>query len=141
MIALMTSETVIFKIMRGSIFSSFLKNQKQYNTKLCRNQVGGGQILCLAAFFKNNSYFLLTRRVECDKISDVIVDVGGIGVLRPSAENALENLPWSAEGARRRVAESLRPKDRAEKQFFSIFLFLLWEYFLGLPLRAVIFYF
>ena len=69
---------------------------------------------------------LLTGYVECGRICDVIVDVGGIGVLKPSAENALENLPWSAEGARRRVAESLRPKDRAEKPF-RYFSVLLWE--------------
>ena len=57
------------------------------------------------------------------------------------AEDALENLPWSAEGARQCVAESLRPKDRAGKDDIVLFFcFLLWGYF-GAAVRQSIFYF
>jgi hypothetical protein len=140
MTALITSVTAILKIMRGSIRSSLIKIKNSITQKSHKIKGGRRDFAVCGDFSQNISHFLLTYNVECGRMGDVIVDVGGIGMLRPSAENALENLPWSAEGARRRVAESLRPKDRAEKPF-RYFSVLLWEYFSGLPLRAVIFYF
>ena len=59
----------------------------------------------------------------------------------PLGEDALENLPWSAEGARRAIAESLRQKDRAEKPLFVVFLLFSHVNSLGLPRGNSLFFF